>query len=71
VSSASDPPPVRIEPEPPQEVRDALVRVLDRDIHPRRAPSAWWLEGVRESVDEDVYNETVAPPGSSRGATRA
>jgi hypothetical protein len=71
VCSASDPPPVLIEPEPPPEVRDALARLLDRERNPRRTPSAWWLEGLRESIDEDVYSETVAPPRSSRGATRA
>ncbi len=54
---------IEIQPEPPEEIREALTHLLDAELNRRGAPSAWWLEGLRESVaDGGGYGETVAPP---------
>lgn len=46
---------VQIRPEPPDDVREALERVVERALAEDAAPSEWWLSGIRESVglDED------------------
>ena len=63
---------VEIQPEPPEEIREALTRLLDAELDSSATPSAWWLEGLRESVEDPVdYGASVAPPRSSGGATRA
>jgi len=42
------------QPEPTPEEREALERALERLGDSRREPrSAWWREGVRESLDDD------------------
>jgi hypothetical protein len=64
--------PIEIQPEPPEEVRAALTRLLDSALDARETASAWWIEGVRENVEDGAgYGDAVAPPRSSRGATRA
>ena len=46
---------VEIRPEPPEDVREALARAVERALADSAAPSEWWLSGLRESVglDED------------------
>jgi hypothetical protein len=64
--------PVQIQPEPPEEIRAALVRLLAAEVEGRGSASPWWLEGLRESVEDAAgYGETAAPPRRSRGATPA
>lgn len=65
---------VDLVPEPPPAMRDALAAALARELEGGAAAQAsrWWQAGIAESVEADGdYDETVARPLSSRGATRA
>jgi hypothetical protein len=44
---------VEITPEPPDYVGEALIRALERHFDRAPAASAWWVAGVRESVEDD------------------
>ena len=65
-----------ITPEPGPEELEAILVALDRMLAGRDpAPPAWWLGGLRESVDDrfDYEADDELPAGAlnSRGATRA
>jgi hypothetical protein len=44
---------VEIRPEPTPQEREAILRALAELDGRGEEPSAWWLDGVRESVGED------------------
>jgi len=44
---------VEITPEPPEDVREALIHALERHLYSGPTPSAWWAAGVRESIEDD------------------
>jgi hypothetical protein len=63
---------VEIQPEPPEEIREALTRLLDAELDRSATPSAWWLEGLHEGIEDAVdYGASVATPRSNRGGKRA
>jgi hypothetical protein len=54
----ADPVLVEIDPLPPQEVRDALVAVLEDELASEVPQDAWWRAGVAESVEGDAPGES-------------
>ena len=64
---------LEVTPEPPPRDREAVERALTRLLRARSPEprSAWWYEGVRESVaaEREAYAAWRRP--SRRGATRA
>jgi len=64
---------LEITPQPPPRDREAVERALARLLAGERpAPrSAWWREGVRESVLAEPQDYAAWRRPSRRGATRA
>jgi hypothetical protein len=60
-------------PEPPPHEREAVERALTRLLgaEPRDVRSAWWREGIRESVRFDADAYAGWRPRNKRGAARA
>jgi len=44
--------PLELVPEPPEDVRAALDRLLEWELAREEAPSAWWLAGIEEAVGD-------------------
>jgi hypothetical protein len=44
---------VELTPEPPEELRAALVQLLERELTSAAQPSAWWTAGAREGFEND------------------
>jgi hypothetical protein len=58
---------VQWSPEPTPEEREALELALARALAERSEPrSAWWREGVRESVSPEPEPETDAQEGLTK-----
>ena len=64
---------LEITPDPPPRDREAVERALTRLLRAdvREPRSAWWHEGVRESVSAEREDYAAWRRPSRRGATRA
>ncbi len=51
--------PVEITPPPPEEIRETLAAVLERELDGPEPVRAWWRAGLDESVDEDLDGVAV------------